>query len=61
LLRLLLDLEVNRFEFFSIFEVSFLSSEGLALFIKELSFDDLTEAIWMKGMPRLKTVSPLEL
>jgi hypothetical protein len=45
LLRLLLDLHSNRIDFFGYIEVSFLSMEGLALFLAEVTFDDLCEAI----------------
>jgi hypothetical protein len=47
-LRLLLDLDLNPFEVFGCIEVSFLSKEGLTLFLSEVSFDDLCEDVWLK-------------
>jgi hypothetical protein len=60
LLRLLLevevevDVEVDRSEFLCHIEVSFLSSDGLSLFLHELTFEDLTESIWAKIVIHLK-------
>jgi hypothetical protein len=48
LLRLLLDLGVERSEFFSCVELEFLTRDGLALFVDNMEFDDLTEGIWLK-------------
>jgi hypothetical protein len=41
LLELLVELRVNRSDFFGCIEISFLSTEGLAHFLDELSFDAL--------------------
>jgi hypothetical protein len=54
LLRLLVALDVNRSDFFGHIEVSFLSMEGLALFLSEVHFDDLCEDIWLRVVCRLK-------
>jgi hypothetical protein len=61
LLRVLLDLGVDQFDFFRYIEVSFLSSAGLSLFVDEMRFDDLSEAIWAKVVSRLKGISPPSL
>jgi hypothetical protein len=61
LLRLLLDLDVNRCDFFGYIEVSFLSMEGLGIFLREVTFDDLCESIWSKVVCRLKGESSDEL
>jgi hypothetical protein len=58
LLRLLLDVGVDRSEFFGHIELSFLSSSGLSLFINELDFDDLSVAIWLKVRSHLKGILP---
>jgi hypothetical protein len=54
LLRLLLDLEWNRREFLGYIEISFLSKEGLTLFVGEVSFEDLCEDIWLKVISCLR-------
>jgi hypothetical protein len=54
LLRLLVALDVNRSDFFGHIEVSFLSMEGLSLFLSEVHFDDLCEDIWLRVVCRLK-------
>jgi hypothetical protein len=54
LLRLLLDLELNRSEFLGYIEISFLSKEGLTLFVDEVSFEDLCEDIWLKVISHLR-------
>jgi hypothetical protein len=54
LLRLLLDLDLNRSEFFGCIEVSFLSMDGLKLFLEAVCFDDVCEDIWLKVVSRLK-------
>jgi hypothetical protein len=58
LLRVLLDIGVDRFEFFDHIEVSLLSSSGLSLFVEEVKFDDLSEAIWLQILSRLKGLCP---
>jgi hypothetical protein len=58
LLRLLLDLGVDRSDFFCYIELSFLSSSGLSLLIDEMTFDDLSEAIWLKVCSHLKGILP---
>jgi hypothetical protein len=58
LLRLLLDLGVDRFDFLGHIEPSFLSSSGLSLFLDEVQFDDVSEAIWSQVISRLKGISP---
>jgi hypothetical protein len=54
LLRVLIDLDVNRSDFFQYIEISFLSLEGLKLYLKEITFEDLCEGIWLKVISRLK-------
>jgi hypothetical protein len=54
LIRLLVDLDVDRSEFFGYIEVEFLSRTGLSQLIDELRFEDLTESIWFKIVRRLK-------
>jgi hypothetical protein len=54
LLRVLVELDVNRSDFFGYIEISFLGSEGVALFLSKLQFDDLSEVIWSKVVTRLK-------
>jgi hypothetical protein len=61
LLKLLIDLDLNRSEFFKSLEVSFLSMQSLALFLAEVSFDDLCEEIWLKVISRLKQDSLADL
>jgi hypothetical protein len=58
---LLLDLDLNRSEFLQYVEVSFLSMEGLTLFLSEVTFEDLCEEIWVKVISRLKGDSLDEL
>jgi hypothetical protein len=58
LLRLLLTLGADRGDFFSYIEVPFLSAEGLSLFLSQLNFNDLSEALWLKILPRLQGISP---
>jgi hypothetical protein len=48
LLQLLIDLELNRSEFFCFLEISLLSSTSLSLFIDSMTFDHLTESLWLK-------------
>jgi hypothetical protein len=57
LLQLLLDLAVNRSEFLQYIEISLLSEEGLTLFLSAVSFDDLSEGLWLKVISRLKADS----
>jgi hypothetical protein len=54
LLRLLIGLDVNRCDFFGHIEVSFLSMEGLSLFLSEVQFEDLCDNIWLRVICRLK-------
>jgi hypothetical protein len=61
LLRLLVALDVNRSEFFGHIEVSFLSMEGLSLFLSKVKFDDLCEEIWSQVICRLKGDASPEL
>jgi hypothetical protein len=58
LLQLLLDLNVDRFDFFCHIELSFLSSSGLSLFLDEMSFDCISEVIWKQVISHLKGNSP---
>jgi hypothetical protein len=44
--RLLLDLEVNRSAFLRYIEVSFLSKDGITLFLGEGSFEEFVQDIW---------------
>jgi hypothetical protein len=61
LLRFLLDLGVDRHDFFGYIELSFLSSSGLSLFVDELSFDDLSKGIWDKIHSHLKGIHPSDI
>jgi hypothetical protein len=54
LLRLLIELDCDKSEFWCYIEAPFLSCEGIALFAESLSVDDLTEFIWEKIVLRLK-------
>jgi hypothetical protein len=54
LLRLLVDLDVDRFDFFGHIEVSLLSASGISLLADVFTFDDLSEAVWLGVVSRLK-------
>jgi hypothetical protein len=58
LLRLLLDIGVDPSVFASCIEIDFLSGAGLALFVEQLSFDELTEQIWAKLVAHLRAAAP---
>jgi hypothetical protein len=54
LLRLLIELGCDYFEFWNYVEVSMLSPEGISLFAEHLPFDFVTETIWLGIISRLK-------
>jgi hypothetical protein len=54
LLKLLIELGSEYFEYWCYIEVSFLSSAGISLFVEHLQFEDLNESIWLKVVDRLK-------
>jgi hypothetical protein len=54
LVRLLIDLGGDYFEFWPYIEIPLLSSEGISLFVEHLPFDFLTETIWLKVILRLR-------
>jgi hypothetical protein len=57
----LIDFGVDYFEFWSYIEVSFLTEEGISLFVDKLRFDDLTLELWSKDVTRLKATSDEKL
>jgi hypothetical protein len=54
LLRMLIDLGSDYFDFWCYIEVSCLSDDGIDLFVENVRFDDLTESIWLKIIDRLR-------
>jgi hypothetical protein len=54
LLRLLIDIECDKSEFWGYIELPFLSSAGISLFADGLTVDDLTECVWRKIVVHLK-------
>jgi hypothetical protein len=61
LLRLLLDLDVDRSEFLCHIEIAFLSSDGLSLLLDNLTLDELSSEIWEKIIARLKGIVDSDL
>jgi hypothetical protein len=59
LLKLLINLGSDYFEFWSYIEVSCLSVDGIQQFVEKLSFEDLTENIWIKIGDRLRGTTEL--
>jgi hypothetical protein len=57
LLGLLIELGIEKSEFWCYIDVVFLSSSGISLFAEALSLEDLTESIWVKIVSRLKGIS----
>jgi hypothetical protein len=53
LLQTLLDLRLDRREFFHYIEIQFLSDDGIRRLLEELDFNQLTEAIWVKIVAKL--------
>jgi hypothetical protein len=53
LLRLLIELGSDYFEFWSYIEVVFLSDEGLSLFVDNFDYSRLTKEVWCKILSRL--------
>jgi hypothetical protein len=53
LLKTLIQLGSDYFEYWCYIEVNFLSDEGIVLFVDNIRFDDLTESIWDKIADRL--------
>jgi hypothetical protein len=54
LLRMLVDLDVSRPEFFQYIEVKYLTPAGLELFLHELPREQITPEIWEKIVARLR-------
>jgi hypothetical protein len=61
LLKTLIELGSDYFEFWPYLEVAFLSETGISLFVENLHFDELTPDIWCKVVSRLRGVSDDEL
>jgi hypothetical protein len=61
LLRLLIELGSDYFEFWNYIEVINLTGEGISLFVDHLDFNELTESIWQKIVVRLKSESEIEI
>jgi hypothetical protein len=57
LLRVLISLGSSFSEFFDCIEISFLSAEGIGLFVDGLGFEHLNAWIWGKVCDRLKSVT----
>jgi hypothetical protein len=54
LLKTLIDLGSEYFEYWCYIEVSLLNSESISLFVEYLKFEDVSESIWLKIVGRLK-------
>jgi hypothetical protein len=52
--RILIELGKDYLEFFEYIEVNCLTREEISVFLDQLTFDDLTQSIWMKLVDRLQ-------